>query len=515
MHNNKDVYIIGGGLGGLVTGALLGKNGYRVTVLEKNAMAGGGLQTFRRYGVEFETGMHILGGLRRGGAIRRLLSYLGIFDELNLHDVDATCMDQVSYLADGKTFRIPEGKENFIGYFQSEFPAEARGIRGYVDKLFQLVDEIDFYFLRTDDTHVYSHDPMFYWAADELLNHYIADPRLRDVLSYMNPMYGGMQGRTPAYISALINVIYISGATRFTGNSGQLTDALTRLIVSHGGQVVTRAEVTGITVDGKMVTDIEVNHRQLSSLLPGTMTVGNAQVVCSLHPQRLLTLTDTKLLTKAYRSRIMQAPNSYSTFCVYIIFKPDSFPYINHTCYLQKDYGKVWQHQHYDADTWPHGLMYMTPRESQQGPFATKMIINSPMPFYPCRPWEETVTGHRGPGYEHWKHQHTERILQLLEQQYPGFRACCQHIFAGSPLTIRDYYGEPEGALYGLHKDCINVAESQVPVFTKLHNLFMTGQNVNLHGFCGVPLTAITTAEAVMGEPHAIVNQINAYEQEN
>ena len=43
----------------------------------------------------------------------------------------------------------------------------------------------------------------------------------------------------------------------------------------------------------------------------------------------------------------------------------------------------------------------------------------------------------------------------------------------------------------------------------------MTGQNVNLHGFCGVPLTAITTAEAVMGEPHAIVNQINAYEQDN
>ena len=515
MQNKRDVYILGGGLGGLVTGALLSKNGYRVTVLEKNSTTGGGLQTFRRYGIEFETGMHILGGLRPGGSVRRLLSYLGVFDGLDLHDVDASCMDQVSYLADGKTYYIPEGKENFISYFQTEFPTEAQGIRHYVEKLFQLVAEIDFFFLRIDDAHVYTHDPMFYWAADELVNHYISDPRLRDVLSYMNPMYGGMQGRTPAYISALINVLYISGATRFTGNSQQLADALSQLIVAHGGSVVTQAEITGLTVENRMVTDIAVNHRSLSSLLPGTTAVGDAQVVCSLHPQRLLLLTDTKVLTKAYRSRIMQAPNSYSTFCVYIIFKPDSFPYINHTCYLQKSYGRVWQYQLYDAATWPHGLMYMTPRETQQGPFATKMIINSPMPFSPCTPWTETITGHRGSDYESWKQHHVERILQLLELHYPGFRACCQHIFAGSPLTIRDYYGEPEGALYGLHKDCINVAESQVPVFTKLHNLFMTGQNVNLHGFCGVPLTAITTAEAVMGEPHAIVNQIKAYEQKN
>ncbi len=515
MHNNREVYILGGGLGGLFTGAILSKNGYRVTVLEKNDTAGGGLQTFRRCGVEFETGMHILGGLRQGGVVRRLLSYLGIFTGLDLHDVDASCMDQVYYLVDGKTYNIPEGKENFISYFLSEFPTEAKGIRGYVEKLFQLVDEIDFYFLRTDDEHVYSHDPMFYWAADELLNHYITDPHLSDVLSYMNPMYGGMEGRTPAYISALINVIYITGPTRFTGNSRQLTDALTQLIASHGGQVVTKAEVTGLTVEDRIVSDIEVNHHPLASLLSDASPVSEAQVVCSLHPQRLLTLTDTKLLTRAYRSRLMQAPNSYSTFCVYIIFKPDSFPYINHTCYLQKGYGKVWQYQQYDATTWPHGMMYMTPRETHQGPYATKMIINSPMPFEPCRPWEDTMTGHRGPDYESWKQQHIDRILQLLELRHPGFRSCCQHIFAASPLTIRDYYGEPEGGLYGLHKDCINVAESQVPVFTKLHNLFMTGQNVNLHGFCGVPLTAITTAEAIIGEPHAIVNQINAYEKEN
>ena len=34
--------IIGGGIGGLFTGAFLAKNGIKVTVLEKNSIIGGG-----------------------------------------------------------------------------------------------------------------------------------------------------------------------------------------------------------------------------------------------------------------------------------------------------------------------------------------------------------------------------------------------------------------------------------------------------------------------------------------
>ena len=70
--NRKSIIIIGGGLGGLFTGALLAKEGYGVTVLEKNAAIGGGLQTFQRAGVTFETGMHILGGLRPGASISKI-----------------------------------------------------------------------------------------------------------------------------------------------------------------------------------------------------------------------------------------------------------------------------------------------------------------------------------------------------------------------------------------------------------------------------------------------------------
>ena len=86
--NNKSVVIIGAGLGGLFCGAILAKEGYDVTILEKNATIGGGLQSFRRFGETFDTGMHVVGGMRHGGNIWRICRYLGIVDRVRLLDVD-------------------------------------------------------------------------------------------------------------------------------------------------------------------------------------------------------------------------------------------------------------------------------------------------------------------------------------------------------------------------------------------------------------------------------------------
>ena len=191
-RNRRTVVVIGGGMGGLFTAAFLSREGYRVTVLEKNSVIGGGLQTFRRYGLGFETGMHILGGIRPGGPMHKVCHYLGLLDKLAIRDVDHDCMDQVMYASDGMVYRVPEGKEAFISYFSKLFPEEAAGIRAYVEALHDMVDEIDFFHLRPTNEHVYTHSESFMWAANRFVAHYVRHPKLRDVLSYMNPMFGGV-----------------------------------------------------------------------------------------------------------------------------------------------------------------------------------------------------------------------------------------------------------------------------------------------------------------------------------
>lgn len=126
-----NIIIIGAGLGGLFTGALRAKEGHKITILEKNKTIGGGLQTFQRHGQTFETGMHSLGSLRKGLSIDRQLCYLDIRNLLRIIDVDADCMDQITYLSDGKIYRVPEGEGGFLCLFRTEFPHQRDEIRQY------------------------------------------------------------------------------------------------------------------------------------------------------------------------------------------------------------------------------------------------------------------------------------------------------------------------------------------------------------------------------------------------
>ena len=129
------------------------------------------------------------------------------------------------------------------------------------------------------------------------------------------------------------------------------------------------------------------------------------------------------------------------------------------------------------------------------------------MPYQAVEQWADTRTGRRGVEYETWKAARCEDIICLMEKCYPKFRLALKRVYAASPLTVRDYFHTPNGSLYGYAKDCHNIILTQVPVVTKIPNLFLTGQNVGLHGICGVPLTAITTAEAIVGA-NKIVNQM-------
>ncbi len=68
----KKCVIIGSGLGGLSCGCILAKNGYEVTVLEKDRQIGGCLQCFHRGDTVFDTGMHYIGSAEPGQVLHTI-----------------------------------------------------------------------------------------------------------------------------------------------------------------------------------------------------------------------------------------------------------------------------------------------------------------------------------------------------------------------------------------------------------------------------------------------------------
>lgn len=496
----KDAVIIGGGIGGLFTGAILSKYGYKVTVLEKNAIVGGGMQCFRRKGKIFETGMHVLGGFEPGGSLERICGWLGVLDKLNIHHIPHDCMDEIRY-GGGDIYRIPSGRDNFVRAMAEYFPEERDGIAAYLDRIYEIADDVALFNLREDAGGIVMHDEDFAMAADKLIARYVENPKLREVLAYLNPLYGGVAGHTPAYIHALINVLYINGASRFVGGSQQLADALCDVIRAGGGDVLA----------GKEVTKIEVENRVAQRVLTADGAAYEAEwVISAIHPSILNRIVTPGAFLRGYSARLDEIPVSNSAFSLFFDLKPGRFPYIDHTCYFMEDYGRIWaQASQPDDDSWPCGFMYMTPPDPDQGEYADRLLVHCIMDFAEVEKWRDTRVGRRGADYEQWKKSHVDRVIAKLEMLFPGFAEMVENVYAASPLTIRDYYATKDGAIFGYRKDSENMMLSQLPVFTKVRNLLLTGQNINLHGICGVPLTAINTAEAILGL-NRVVADLNA-----
>jgi phytoene dehydrogenase-like protein len=106
----------------------------------------------------------------------------------------------------------------------------------------------------------------------------------------------------------------------------------------------------------------------------------------------------------------------------------------------------------------------------------------------------------KGEGYEKFKFEKTEKMIEALEKRIPNLRHAIKRIYTSSPLSYRDYIGSFEGNMYGYMKSSENPLKTMVSPRTKIDNLFLTGQSVNMHGILGVTIGAFNTCAEILGK---------------
>ncbi|HRF98957.1 MAG TPA: FAD-dependent oxidoreductase, partial [Aggregatilineales bacterium] len=82
----QKIIIIGAGVGGLTTAALLQQAGYSVTVLEAQSYAGGCASTFTHKGFRFESGATVVGGFQPNGPHALVGDKLDLTWHVKAHD---------------------------------------------------------------------------------------------------------------------------------------------------------------------------------------------------------------------------------------------------------------------------------------------------------------------------------------------------------------------------------------------------------------------------------------------
>ena len=116
----------------------------------------------------------------------------------------------------------------------------------------------------------------------------------------------------------------------------------------------------------------------------------------------------------------------------------------------------------------------------------------------------------RPEAYQDFKAQLADRLLQTIYERLPQLKDAIASMHIATPLTFRDYQGSAEGSLYGMLKDVRQLAQSSLTPQTKIPNLFLTGQNLNLHGVLGVSMSAVSTAAQFLGMEDLIIKINNS-----
>ena len=471
------VHIIGAGLGGLVTGALLTKQGYQVCVIEKNHIIGGGLQSFERDGEIFNTGMHIFGGMQDGGALRRIFDYIGITDQLQLIKTPAEAQDIV-YNKDGKIYKIPKGKDAVIQYLGNIFPNEKTGLTNYFNDLYTIADSFDLYRLHQPQPHPEVQELIDLTAA-ELLDKHIQSPELKQLLCYNDVLIGYRPDKTPVGMFAMIQLHYLEGEYRMQNGSIEIANALANVIRNGGGLILNNQTVTHLTIERQRVRTLQTDKG---------LNLPVENIVSAIAPQVLLKMTDTPILRNLAYKRINEQHDYDSGFIVFVKLKPDTFPYYQSTLFLPTPS---------DDNTLASHLLIVT--KSPQNGYAANMEILVPCHYSEFEQWANTTIGHRPQEYNDKKAAMAQDIIEYITHYFPQLHDSIDKIYTSSPLTIRDYYNNPQGSIFGQQGIF-------APLATHIDNLFLTGQANIYHGMCGVPLTAIRTAQIISG--NNIINEL-------
>lgn len=515
-----DVVIIGSGLGGLQCGYILSKQGLHVCVLEKGTQAGGCMQTFRRGKHTFDTGFHYVGGLDEGQPLRRLFNYFGLMD-LPWQRMDENGFDEI--VMNGQSFMFANGYERFAETLAEQFPHQRAQLKKYTTFLQSVSDHIFDSFEKKAEEDVYGAS-LFAQSAYGYLTSVIDDPLLRNVLSGASLKMELNPRTLPLYIFAQINSSFIQSAWRLRGGGSQIAGSLIKSIEANGGTVRMKAEVTRLVEEGGKIVAAEIGNAMTAGTGAdaGNTSAGasvqmglgvGAEVerieadyfISNAHPAATLALiTESELVRNIYRKRIRNLENTFGMFTANIALKDGLVPYQNRNVYVYKT-GDVWQYADYLPERVNTCALVSFQVPGDGSAYTRNIDILTPMYWPEVEQWEGTTVGRRGDDYLAYKNQKAEACLRLVSEYIPGLQEltnptdAIEKVFASTALSYRDYTGTPRGSAYGIRKNYEQLMTTLLSPRTPELNLFLTGQNLNLHGVLGVSMTSFFTCAEILG----------------
>lgn len=478
MGSPKDypTVVIGAGLGGLVCGAYLARQGIPVTVVEQHSIPGGYATSFDRAGGKFNFEVSLHGTSIHNNGPARILSEIGVLDKIKLEELPEIYRLKTPKLDISVPQKDPEA---YIALLTTHFPAEAKGIRGFVEEMIAIADEVDS-LSRKKGKFFKLIFPIQYpkmWAVRnktlaKLLNDHIKDPDLQHVLGALWGYFGLPPSQLSAFYYANATGGYLKNGSYYIKERSQnLSDAIAQTIEDHGGKVLYDTQVQKVMVQGGTVQGVALSGGET---LPARAVVSNASV-----PATFNEMVPKEAFLVDYRKKLAQYKPSISSFIVWLGLNQDLKGIIKaFSTHVSSGRGPEADYQsglQGDIENQSFSVcIYDNIFEGYSSPGTSTLQLLVLCGYEPWRKFESDYIAGKKADYYKEKSRWTNILIQRAENKViPGLSSMVEVKEAASPLTNWSYTGNPEGAIYGFEQSMDNAYMKRIKNRTPVKGLYL------------------------------------------
>lgn len=509
LQENYDTIVIGSGMGGLATAAILAKEGQKVLVLERHYTAGGFTHIFKRKGYEWDVGIHYIGDVQRDSILKRLFDYVsdGKLQWADMGDV----YDRI--VIGDRHYDFVKGVKNFKAKMTSYFPQEEQAINTYVQMVFEAVKASKNYYM----SKVFSPfinailgrflKRSFYNYSDkttyEVLRSLTSNEELIKVLTGQYGDYGLPPKQSSFAMHASVARHYFGGGNFPIGGSSEIVNTIAPVIAKAGGTILISAEVKEVIIKGNKAVGVTMAD---GKEFFAKNIVSNAGVITTYKK-----LLSTEIAQKhGLLNKLEQVKPSVAHVSLYIGLNgsPEELrlPKTNYWVYPEHGDHDTCVKNYLEDLTQPFPVVYISfpsakdPDWSNRYPGKSTIDIITLIPYESVEKWQDTSWKKRGNDYEKIKEDIAQRLLTTLYKQMPQVEGKIDCYELSTPLTTKHFVNYPKGEIYGLDHDPTRFRQSFLKPKTPIKNFYLTGQDVVTAGVGGALFSGVLTSTAITGK---------------
>jgi all-trans-retinol 13,14-reductase len=475
----KEVLIIGSGIGGLSSGIVLLKLGYNVTVIEKNREPGGMMRSYKRYGIECPVGVHYLGSLDENQPLRRIFDYLGITSKLPIEQMGINGpVDK--YVFDDFSFDLAQGIDIYEESLLKNFPQDSKQIKEIMaglKKVAFMMHSLSFLFGRNDDTSIFSSFEFFNSMGD-LLTKLNCSKNLRSVLEVPCSWIGLPLINCPVFYHYNVLSSYLFSSWRLKCSGTDMANIFADRFKELGGKIILEGEADKILTSERTVYGIRLKSGQ---------ELKAETIIATIHPKSMIKILQDGAAKPAYIKRINQIKDTSGMFSVQVGLDANSHKELPYNIFRLKA----------DKDGYLSKGAFFQLRKTEKADITLLTIISTDK-YTDWQKWENTISGKRGNDYLEKKENEAEKLLQIASD-FLGPLKIIKKLDTYTSLTIRDWVASPNGSAYGVLRSTDQLLKTASLNRTSVKGLYLAGQSVLAPGILGTALASLVTVKDIVG----------------